>query len=852
MPDLASILARLSRDPDLGPNFTHWEVSPAREPAYAPWPPALDQRLARMLAARGISQLYSHQAAAAQRALQGLDVVVVTPTASGKTLCYNLPVLHGLLHEPEQRALYLFPTKALGHDQLASLQASLDALGLPGAAASYDGDTPSAKRATIRRTARILLTNPDMLHLGILPYHTQWQPYLSRLRWVIIDEIHHYRGIFGSHVANVARRLERICAFYGSHPRFICCSATIANPAALAEKLIGRPVEVVAESGAPQGKRTFCFYNPPIVNPELGLRRAAQFEVRAIANRLLDGGVQTAVFARTRLTTELLLTYLREDAARRQRDPERIQGYRGGYLPLERRKIESDLRGGVTQAVVATSALELGVDIGSLEAVVLAGYPGTIASTWQQAGRAGRGRAESAAFLVATAAPLDQYIVSHPEYFFGRSPEHALVNPNNSYLLLEHLRCAAYELPFGDGETYGGRSVDAELSALAETGQVRHDRGRWYWAANQYPAQDISLRTADGQQITIEAVEPDGQRRTIGQIDRASALQLVHVGAIYMHGAEQYLVDVLDLEGAVALVHAVQVDYYTDASTSTQIHIERSDATYGGPGAAHPNLQLTLGEVTVTWRVTGYKRLRLGNMENLGWVDLSLPEQQMLTQACWLTVPTELVERLCAEGNWVGESQTSRGPSWPEQRDQARYRDGYRCQACGAPERPGKQHDVHHLVPFREFGWVAGLNENHRQANALANLVTLCHDCHRQAEQRVAVMSTLLGLSRVLGQIVPLYLMCDPGDLLLHSDVQAPQTGLPTIFVIDGVPGGIGLSEALPELFPAVLERASELVRACPCGAGCPSCIGPLGGDDQAKQRVIALSRALLQAAPLE
>ena len=843
--DLPSLLTQLRRDPDLAPNITHWHVSEAREAVYAEWPQGLDARLADMLAARGIARLYTHQTRAVELVLQGHDVVVVTPTASGKTLCYNLPVLHGLLHESEQRALYLFPTKALSHDQLASLQAGAEPLGLAGAVAGYDGDTPSPKRANIRRSARILLTNPDMLHLGILPYHTQWQSFLTRLRYVVIDEIHHYRGIFGSHVANVVRRLERLCAFYGSHPRFICCSATIANPAALAEKLIGRPVDVVTENGAPQGRRTFCFYNPPIVNAELGIRRSSQVEVRAIANRLLDGGVQTAVFARTRLATELLLTYLRDDALRHSRLPEVVQGYRGGYLPNERRQIESGLRQGAVRAVVATNALELGIDIGGLGAVVLAGYPGTIASTWQQAGRAGRGRGESAAFLVATPAPLDQYIVTHPDYFYGRTPEHALVNPDNPYLLLKHVRCAAYELSFADGEPYGGQDVSAVLATLAQAGSVRHDRGRWYWAANQYPAQDVSLRTADAQQITIEAEEPGGQRHTVGQIDRESAPKWVHEGAIYLHEAEQYLVRKLDFEASVALVQPVQVDYYTEASQSTQIHIEREFATRWGADSDHPNLNLTTGEVTVTWRVTGYKRLRLGTMEHLGWGDLDLPEQQMLTQACWLTVPDAVVARLSAEGWWVGEAGDSRGPSWPEQRDLARHRDGYRCQACGAPERPGQQHHVHHLRPFREFGWIPGQNENHRQANALSNLVTLCPACHRQAEQKVAVQSTLTGLSRVLGQLIPLFLMCDPNDLMLHSDVQAAQTGLPTIFVIDGVPGGIGLSEALPAVFPEVLERAAELVRGCPCAAGCPSCIGPLVGDEQAKRRVIELARVL-------
>ncbi len=449
--------------------FQHAAVrhEPATEGTYRDLPTGIHPVLVRALAERGIERLYSHQAEAYELVAQNEDVVVVTPTASGKTLCYNLPVLNALLADPGARAMYLFPTKALAEDQLHELQGAIDRMGSEIRAFTYDGDTPQDARKAIRQRAQIVLTNPDMLHSGILPHHTRWAKLFENLRYIVIDELHYYRGVYGSHLANLLRRLKRICEFYGSKPEFICCSATIANPRELAEALTGRPFETVDSNGAPRGEKFFVFYNPPVVNRQLGIRRSYIAESRRIALDFIEHRLQTLVFANNRLATELLVTYLKDAFERGPLPADAVRGYRGGYLPRERREIERKLREGEIRAVVATNALELGIDIGSLDAVVMAGYPGTIASTWQRAGRAGRRQSASAAVMVASSAPLDQYIVEHPDYFFGRSPEHAYINPDNLEILLAHLKCAAFELPIQDGEKFGAHDVTGMCQFLA-------------------------------------------------------------------------------------------------------------------------------------------------------------------------------------------------------------------------------------------------------------------------------------------------------------------------------------------------------------------------------------------------
>jgi DEAD/DEAH box helicase domain-containing protein len=833
--NLETVLAELEHDPQLARRITHWRHLPPRPGRYASFPDAIDPRLIQALKRQGIEHAYTHQAAALEAELRGENTVVVTPTASGKTLCYNLPVLNSLLADPSTRALYLFPTKALAQDQLAELSAlaadqALSALGHP--FATYDGDTPQSARASIRNSARIVISNPDMLHAGILPHHTRWARFLQGLRTVVLDEIHTYRGVFGSHVANVLRRLKRVCAFYGAAPQFICASATIANPLELAERLVEAPFTLIGtqEDGSPQGEKHFLFYNPPLVDYELGIRRSAVSDVRLLAEQLLAAGVQTIVFARARLTTEVLLTYLRDAAQRQGLPPERVQGYRGGYLPLERREIERGLRQRQVLGVVATNALELGINIGGMDACVMTGYPGTIASTWQQAGRAGRRAETSVAVLVAGASPLDQYIVNHPDYFFGRSPEQALLNPDNLAIAANHIRCAAFELPFEQGETFGRFPHTQEVLAfLEEEKLLRLSGGRWHYTDQVYPAEAVSLRTAEMDNFAVVRVPVSsgspGEGEVIGVVDRQSAPFLLHEGAIYLHGGDSYLVRKLDWEGRRAEVEPAEVGYYTQASSSTSVQVvEVHDQAEGSTTLkAH-------GRVLVTTTTTSYKKVRLYTHEILGWGEIpaeTIPEQEMETTAYWFNILPDLSARLEQEG-LLNLAQGDRGPNWEQQRNGARARDGYRCRHCGAPERPDRAHDVHHIAPFRTFGYVRGTNDHYLEANRLENLVTLCSSCHRRVEVDQMVRGTLSGLAHVLRHLAPLYLMSDPRDIGVVSEVKSSFTRQPTITIYDNAPGGLGFSENLYALHDMLLSAARELVAACRCQWGCPSCVGPV------------------------
>jgi len=818
----------------------------------------VNERLILALRIQGIEQLYSHQAASFVAVSRGEHIVVVTPTASGKTLCYNLPVINALLCDPSATALYLFPTKALAQDQLAELNSLFAGIHngveeepvhiLPSlSAATYDGDTPAADRPRIRETARLLISNPDMLHTGILPHHTRWARFFSGLRYVVLDELHTYRGLFGSHVANVLRRLRRICAFYGCQPQFICCSATIANPEAHARRLVGEPVTLIADNGAPSGERHFIFYNPPLVDRQLGLRRSPVLEAQRLAREFILADLQTIIFARARLTVEVLLTYLRRFLQDQGQSTGLVRGYRGGYLPRERRAIERGLREGQVRAVVSTNALELGIDIGQLAVCIMTGYPGTIASTWQQAGRAGRTRDVAAAILVAGGSPLDQYLITHPQYLLERSPEHALINPDNLSILINHLQCAAFEVPFEScegGTSYFGEDSDirALLDYLVEAELVRHSGQRWYWIGESYPAEAVSLRTAGLDNFVVQDMS-GLVPRAIGHVDRASAPFLIHEGAIYFHEGQQYLVERLDWEGRRAEVQPVDVDYYTDASVAVDVRVQRvwAEAMSGGVHKAY-------GEALVISKPTVYRKIRLYTHENLGWGEINLPEQEMLTAAYWFAIEETVLERLRAEGAWNADP-VYRGPNWESQRELARARDGYRCRHCGAPERPDRQHDVHHLKPFRSFGYAPGKNENYKTANALDNLITLCHDCHRRAEAAQHVRSGLSGLAYALGHLAPLYLMCDPRDLGVMHDVRSSFTKAPTVYIYEKVPGGVGFSEQLFAGHEDLLAAAQELVTYCPCEAGCPACVGPVTDEGHPTRRDTLLLITALQCA---
>jgi DEAD/DEAH box helicase domain-containing protein len=621
--------------------------TPAREAQWETMPEWVRSELAAAYRSKNVQQLYSHQARAITAVHEGRNTVVVTPTASGKTLCYNLPILNSVIENPDVRALYLFPTKALAQDQLAELHGLGQRLENQFGVFTYDGDTPSDARAAIRERGHIVLTNPDMLHAGILPHHTRWTRLFENLRYIVLDELHTYRGVFGSHLANVLRRLRRVANFYGSNPQFIACSATIANPAELAQRLTEADFECISENGAPSGEKFFLFYNPPVVNRFLGIRRSYIHESARIAQEFLKRDLQTLVFANSRLHTELLLAYLQHADPPRPGEEQSVRGYRGGYLPNERREIERGLREERVNGIVSTNALELGIDIGSLDAVVMAGYPGTLASTWQRAGRAGRRNDSSCAVFVASSAPVDQFIVQNPDYFFGRTPEHAYIQPNNLEILVNHLKCAAFELPIRSDEQFGGIDVAPICERLEESGYLHRTGNNWHWTEQAYPADTVSLRAVTSDNFVI--VNTTGAPETIGEIDFPSALTTVHPKAIYLHQGQQYQVERLDFDKRKAYVKRVDLEYYTDAIRYTQVRVlELGESS--SLASAHPNTYSGAtrnhGDVLVRSQVVGFKKIKFFTNENVGSGNLELPENEMHTTAFWITLERSLIESL--------------------------------------------------------------------------------------------------------------------------------------------------------------------------------------------------------------
>ena len=667
--NIERLLANWQAEPTIGENIQEWRTIPGRAAILCPLPPGLHPGLVQGLLQRGITSLYLHQALTWESIHRGQNVAVVTGVASGKTLCYALPVLDRLLSEPAARALYIFPTKALAQDQLASIKSLLHSshteqpgLGI----AIYDGDTPASARPGIRDKTRLLISNPDMLHMGILPHHTRWARFFENLEFIVIDEMHTYRGVFGSHVANVIRRLKRIASFYGAQPQFILTSATIANPQELAERLTEEPITLIEQDGAERGTKHFLIYNPPVVDPSTGLRRSVMHESIRLAEDLLAYQVQTIIFGRSRRTVELILTYLRERApdlrsglpnmpdqpAKKQTSAalaaaERVRGYRSGYLPNERREIEQGLRSGKVRAVIATNALELGIDIGGMGAALLVGYPGTIAATRQQAGRAGRGNQVSLAVLLTSADPLDQFLASHPQYIFERSPEHALIDPDNLLILLDHIRSAAFELPFQAGQKFGNLDIeqlDELLNFLQGQGLLHQSGGKYFWMADQYPAQEISLRSASAHPITLQAWDASGPK-VIGQVDRASAWRLVHPQAIYLHEAQTFRVEELDLEKGLARLLRIETDYYTEPRS--EITVELIDEQQRAETSAAYKAQ---GEIKVTTQLKGFRKIKWHTHEQLGLAEVTLPPSELLTTGYWLALKDETVEDFARTG----------------------------------------------------------------------------------------------------------------------------------------------------------------------------------------------------------
>jgi len=789
-----------SRSSDL--TLTEDHRVPARPATFGDWPPTLLPALRESLARRGRARPYSHQAEALEHALAGRHVVVVTPTASGKTLCYNVPVLQAILEEPGATALYLFPTKALAQDQLAELQQSLDDVGGGGSTFTYDGDTPADARRAVRSRANVVITNPDMLHTGILPHHTKWARFFGNLRYVVIDELHTYRGVFGSHLANVLRRLQRLCAFQGSKPVFIMCSATIANPGELASQLVGTPVALVDRNGAPAGPRTILFYNPPMLNRELGIRRSYLTATRNLASRFLKADVQTLVFASSRLNVEVLTRALQDRFERLPAEAGKIRGYRGGYLPGARREIERGIRDGSIRGVVSTNALELGIDIGALEAVILAGYPGTVASTWQQIGRAGRRQGESAAVLVARSDPLDQFIIENPQYFFGSSPEHARINPDNLSILVSHLKCAAFELPLEEGEKFGNRDVGEILEYLVEKGVLHRSGGQFHWTRDVYPADTISLRSASPENFVIMDMDHDNQ--VIAEVDWHAAPTTVYEDAIYMAHARTYNVKKLDYAQRRAYVRPVAVDYYTDAITSNSVRIlEGFEATQDGLWRREH------GEVHVAWRVSGFKKVKFDSRENVGYGEVHLPDQEMHTTSFWFTLPEDLLGAL----------------GYPR----ADLLDGV----------VGLAHCLHHLAPaflmcdVRDLNRCVGDRTGHWFAQPDGRT--------RGRYQLVTEADDVVPQEPWMRPVGPAAAASAPSQAALEA---LPRFE-PTVFLYDNFPGGIGFSAQLFDLFAEVLERTGQHIRTCGCQAGCPSCVGP---PHEVGTRAREVAQALVEA----
>jgi len=796
-PQAGSSLARVrevldtfaSRDIN-GDVLTAVRYFPAREAQWAEFPAWVQADLAAAYGAKGIRQLYTHQATAAEAVHTSKNVVVVTPTASGKTLCYNLPILNSILENPDTRALYLFPTKALAQDQLAELYDLNQRLDNRLGVFTYDGDTPADARRAIREKGHVVLTNPDMLHTGILPHHTRWTRLFENLRYVVIDELHTYRGVFGSHLSNVLRRLRRIANFYGSDPQFICCSATIANPGELATRLLEKEVEVLDANGAPAGEKTFVFYNPPVVNRALGIRRSYINETSRVAQEFLKRDLQTMVFANSRLQTEILLTYLQQANPQPPGRQETIRGYRGGYLPNERREIERGLRDGRIRGVVTTSALELGIDVGSLDTVVMAGYPGSIAGTWQRAGRAGRRSGSSCAVMVASSSPLDQFMVRHPDYFFGNTPEHAFIQPDNLEILLNHLKCAAFELPIAPGERFGEVGLPDLCARLAEAGYLHLAGDHYHWTHEAYPADTISLRSITSDNFII--IDVTGVPSVIGEVDFTSGLVFLHEKAIYIHGGQQYHVEQLDFKERKAYVKQVDVDYYTDAIRYTQVRVlEASETSDASAASANSHSH---GDVLVRSQVVGFKKIKFFTNENIGDGKLELPENEMHTTSYWITLERPLLESLPYS---VSDRQSGM------------------------------------------FGLLHALR-------SVATLLLMCdgRDLGTAIGERSPAPDS--GTERVGPRRAAL--LCDTADDFTPSRTRDASASKleeffePNLYLLDAYPGGIGFSEPLFRAHNLLLHKTRELIAACTCEEGCPSCVGPAGDlAPRAKEAALAI-----------
>ena len=781
---IEEIIQSWKRSKNISPCLTDLRIFKKREGRYQPFPDFLHPLLKEALRSEGIESLYSHQAEAIKHVQEGQDVVVVTPTASGKTLCYNLPVLNRILSDPSSKAFYLFPTKALSQDQMFELQNLTKRLEKPIRTFTYDGDTPQDARQAIRTQGDVVITNPDMLHTGILPHHTKWATFFQSLRFVVIDELHTYRGVFGSHMTNVLRRLSRICDFYGSKPRFICCSATIANPKELAERLLERDIFLVDQNGAPSSEKIFIFYNPPVVNKELGIRGNHIHAARRLVSPFIKQGIQTILFATSRLNVEVLTKYLKDRFEKRLEDKGRIRGYRGGYLPEVRREIEKGLREKEVKAVVSTNALELGIDIGDLDVCMIAGYPGTIASTYQQSGRVGRRTEKSLVVLIARSQPLDQFIIENPDYFFGRSPEFGLINPDNLLILLSHIQCAAFELPFRDGERFGREDLDEILRYLEEKGILHHVDQHWYWTKDAYPAEKVSLRsTSEENFVVVDTTKK--KEEVIAEVDFTAAHTTLYEGAVYLCESELYAVERLDYQNRRAYVKKTAGDYYTDAIDYTDVSILEGFERKQGEGIFYEH-----GEVRVATRIVGYKKIKFYTLENLGYGKIELPDLQFHTTSYWITFKKELLERLPYPRLEVIEGVLGLS---------------YAFHSMAALHLMCDPHDLNRCVGDRGAKWFIRLSRDSK-----------------------GIYSSFSSPEEITNEKIDLF--------------------EPTLFMYDNYPGGIGFSHQLFDDTMSLLEKTKRLISKCECPYGCPSCVGPIKEvGEKSKEVALALLGTILK-----
>jgi len=811
-------------------NIAVHKIYKAKQAILSDFPDTLDEKIINYFKSKGISKLYSHQHHALDSIFQGDNAVITTGVDSGKSLCYQIPILQEMIKDADARAILLFPTKALTQDQkvkFAKLTSEIviDNIGI----GIYDGDTSAEKRRIIKRSANLLFTNPDMLHLGILPHHTNWNDFFQNLKFVIIDEVHIYRGIFGSHFANVIRRLKRIAMFYGSNPQFILTSATLFNVGEFTNKLIEDKVTIIDNDGSPTGKKHYFIYNPPIVNKELGIRRSSMQEAVKIAADLYEQGGQSLIFSQSRRSIELILSYLRKKIDKK----ELVQGYRSGYLPSDRREIESKLRSGEIRTVVSTNALELGIDIGGLDNVLINGYSGSIASTRQQFGRAGRSGKEASCILVASSNLIDQYLVKHPEFLFEQNPEQALIDPDNPFILLHHLKCALFEKPFITGEKFGDlpeKVLDQYLQILQNYDLAYESDNKIFWKANSYPANEISLRTTGAGEFVLKCND-----KTIGMVDESSAYWLTHPHAVYIHQGETFLVKKLDIPNKIVELIEKKTDYYTQTQCKTDfelIKLKQSEEIIGG--------EKFHGQIKVTDIVKGFKKQKWQTNEILGYEDLELPPQETITYGYWFGISEEVISKLTEKKMW-NNKRNNYGAEWKGITEIVRTRDEHECQHCGVKEED-KAFDVHHKIPFKQFATA-------KQANQLSNLITLCSSCHKKAERSFYVQSGLAGLAYLFRNIAPFFIMCDGKDIRVHSTNRIGLgTDDPGLVIHDAMPGGIGLSEKLYNLHYKLLWEAYTITNGCECENGCPSCVGPVAENGTgAKKQVIQIIKHLMK-----